>query len=167
MGQCCISREDKALAARGAAIVTKQGLVFHFPTGVAGELIEDKWFAANTEKLVDNCPEMVQKIMNDRGATEVYKEFVQALAAAPQKCLGGFDATEVKKISEEYQTRFNEYNVGIYMCLKEEFPYPREGASHEERRPMYTKWITYVDRTIQGQYQVHDVWDGAQHCRVM
>ena len=147
-----------------------------FPSGVAGEMIEDAWFAR------DKSLAAVKKLF--AGREFLYDEYIVRLV----KCytpsfseaegvwqfgkLGGgsWNFNAVRRITGEVRKWFNQHQLDLYLCVAHKVirdgHHGGDGGGSQSHH--YTRWITFIDTTKAPGYAPPYVWNGEEEmCTIM
>merc|ERR1712129_334841 len=140
------------------------GQIVNFPVGVAAQTFEPLWTEGSVDvrRLLKWRNSAVTKLLEIRGAEEVYADFVRAVNAAAAEHPNAWFAKAnpdkwkaVQEVYREFVPKFMADSVDMYLCgLREE--YPSRGAVTKVK---CTPWIEFVDTTTNPEYRPKHVWE--------
>eukprot|EP00931_Biecheleriopsis_adriatica_P120534 TRINITY_DN95664_c0_g1_i1.p1 TRINITY_DN95664_c0_g1~~TRINITY_DN95664_c0_g1_i1.p1 ORF type:complete len:263 (+),score=57.46 TRINITY_DN95664_c0_g1_i1:45-833(+) len=157
----CISRQTKDDFAKGLVHITHDSEILDLPNGAGCEAIADNIFGANTEQLINQCPEAVQQIISDTKTEDIYNDFMKAIINTHKTPSMAWDCEELKKTVEEFAPRFASRGVDIFMCMKAELYAYHLVSVGKEDLLLDNKWIVYIDRSKAPDYTPKYIWDGS------
>ena len=120
------------------------------PTGVTCELLAD--FKSNAFKV--SSPDLVNEMMSGKGLPTIYSEWKQAVLRH-KGTLGTFSWPKVQGVIEDFQSKFNEKGVKVFLCnLREDAGIEGSGNNGD-----FVKWFEFVDMDKQPNYAPVEIYD--------
>mmetsp|Transcript_27756 Transcript_27756/g.65418 ORF Transcript_27756/g.65418 Transcript_27756/m.65418 type:complete len:169 (-) Transcript_27756:51-557(-) len=109
--------------------------------GVWAEKLEGRY--SGKQDVKNNVPTGVQALMERKGATDLYQEFITFLADSNKDFTGSYQSDEIHKIEEMYNGRFAERGIHVFYCRK---------TISDQYYTSWEKWIEFVDISINPTY---------------
>ncbi len=114
-------------------------------------MIED--FKPNQFKV--SSPPRVNEMISEKGLTAVYNEWKQAILKH-KGILGTFSWPKVQCVVDDFQSKFNEKGVKVFLC---NLRVVVGGAEAGNNTVDFVKWFEYIDMDKQPNYAPAEIYD--------
>eukprot|EP00565_Helicotheca_tamesis_P000467 CAMPEP_0185723390 /NCGR_PEP_ID=MMETSP1171-20130828/252_1 /TAXON_ID=374046 /ORGANISM="Helicotheca tamensis, Strain CCMP826" /LENGTH=286 /DNA_ID=CAMNT_0028391089 /DNA_START=58 /DNA_END=918 /DNA_ORIENTATION=+ len=121
-----------------------------FPNGVAVEKLK-RWGKASKvrDRLKNECPIYVEKMMQEKDLVDEYNELIDALCNTDKTFWKmNWKVEELQPVVNEHKDKFEKKGVALFLSHKQEYISHGQHGGHWE----YFRWIEFVDREKQPNY---------------